>query len=141
MLKIVLDTNVFVSSLLARHGAPAQLIDAWRDQRFLFCCSPAILAEVQRVLAYPKLREKYHLTAEEIDTLMDLLEHETLMVPGETAIEPAIPEDPTDEIFLICAVEAGAELIVSGDRHLLALGAYAGIPIVTVGALLDRLAE
>lgn len=141
MLKIVLDTNVFVSSLLSKHGAPAHAIDAWREQRFLLCCSPAILAEVQRVLAYPKLREKYHLTPEDIDALLDLLQHDTLLVPGQIVIDSVIPDDPTDEIFLSCAIEAEADLIVSGDRHLLALGSYAGIPIVTVRTLLDQLAE
>ncbi len=141
MLKIVLDTHVFVSSLLSKHGPPARVVDAWHEQRFLLCCSPAILAEVQRVLAYPKLRDKYHLTPEDTDTLLDLLQHDTLMVPGEITMDAAIPDDPTAEIFLICAIEAEADLIISGDRHLLALDAYAGIPIVTVQTLLDQLAS
>lgn len=141
MLKIVLDTNVFVSSLLSKEGAPARIIDAWQDRNLLLCCSPAILAEVQRILAYPRLRNKYHLTAREIRALLELLQHETLMVPGETKIAPVIPDEPTDEIFLVCALESEADYIVSGDRHLLPLGSYAGIAIVTVEALLDKLAE
>lgn len=140
MLKSVVDTNVFVSSLLSRSGAPAQIIDAWREKRFLLCCSPAILAEVQRVLNYPNLRDKYYLTTEDIDGLLALLRHDTLMVPGKIDIDPVIPADPNDEIFLICAVEADADLIVSGDRHLLALVAYEGTLIVTVQELLDMLA-
>jgi uncharacterized protein len=139
VLKIVLDTNVFVSSLLSKRGAPAQIIDAWREKRFLLCCSPAILVEVQRVLNYPRLRDKYHLTTKDIDGLLALLRHDTLMVPGKIDIGPVIHSDPTDEAFLICAVEAGADFIVSGDRHLLALGTYKGISIVTVQDLLDML--
>ncbi|HEY90125.1 MAG TPA: putative toxin-antitoxin system toxin component, PIN family [Thermoflexia bacterium] len=139
MLKIVLDTNVFVSSLLSKHGAPAQVLTAWRNRHFLLCCSPAIVREVQRVLAYPKLRDKYQLTTAHTNALLELLRHDTFLVSGETVIAPTIPNDPTDEIFLICALEAAADLIVSGDRHLLELGTYANIPIVTVTALLERL--
>jgi len=40
--------------------------------------------------------------------------------------------DPDDDVFLRCAVVAGAACVVSGDRHLLDLGGYAGIPILTV---------
>ena len=139
MLKIVLDTNIFVSSLLSKQGAPAQVVNAWRERGFLLCCSPAILSEVGRVLGYSKLRKKYAITSAEVEELMELLHKETLMTPGKVSIEPVIGDDTSDEIFLVCALEAGADLIVSGDRHLLELGAYEGIPILTVGAFLERL--
>ncbi len=139
MLKIVLDTNIFVSSLLSKHGAPAQVINAWRERDFLLCCSPAIMAEVRRVLEYPKIRKKYAITSAEVEELMELLHKDTLMTPGKLSIEPVIEDDPSDEIFLICVLESEADLIVSGDRHLLGLGTYEGIPIVKVGTLLERL--
>ena len=47
MLTVVLDTNVFVSSLLVKEGPPAQVLDAWRERAFLLVVSPAIIAEVQ----------------------------------------------------------------------------------------------
>jgi len=52
----------------------------------------------------------------------------------------SVPDDPMDEMVLACALEAQADLIVSGDHYLLALGEYRGIPIVTVRDLLGRLA-
>jgi len=53
----------------------------------------------------------------------------------------AIPDDPQDEIFLACALDGQADLIVSGDRHLLDLGKYHGIPILTARQFLDTLAK
>ena len=50
-----------------------------------------------------------------------------------------IPADPVDEMVLACAVEGQADLIVSGDRHLLDLGEYQGIPIVTAREFLGWL--
>ncbi len=55
MLRVVLDTNVFVSALLSRHGPAAQIFNAWRQQKFLLIVSPFLLQEIERVLRYPKI--------------------------------------------------------------------------------------
>lgn len=140
MLRVVLDTNVFVSSLLSKGGPPAQVLDAWRERRYLLVVSPALIAEIQAVLREPRLRHKYPLTEEDSQALVALLEQEALLVPGAADATGAIPEDPKDEMVLACALDGQADLIVSGDRHLLRLGAYRGIPILTVRAFLEQLA-
>jgi predicted nucleic acid-binding protein len=91
------------------------------------------------VLKYPRIRNKYAITDEDVKGLVALLEQEALVVPREVEIENVIPEDLADERVLACAVEAGADGIVSGDRHLLSLGAYRGISIVTAREFLERL--
>ncbi len=140
MLRVVLDTNVFVSSLLVSEGIPAQVLDAWRERRFLLVTSPEIMAEIRDTLTYPRIRRKYAITDEDIDQLLNLLEGDAIIVPGDReAVAGAIPDDPADEAVLACATEAGADLIVSGDRHLLDLGEYEGIPIHTVREFLDVL--
>lgn len=131
MLKVVLDTNVFVSSLLSKTGTPAQVLNLWRDRRYVLCISTAIITEIHRTLTYPKIREKYRLTAADITDLLTLLHHDAVLVPGLANACGTIPDDPDDEKFLACAIDAGADLIVSGDQHLLALGAYRDIPILT----------
>ena len=141
MLKVVLDTNVFVSSLLVRSGLPAQMLDAWRERRYLLITSPAIIAEVRAVLNYPRIRRKYAITDEDVEQLVALLEREAVVVPGDAEMDGAIPEDPADERVLACAVEAGADCIVSGDHHLLDLQTYQGIPILTVREFLEWLPE
>jgi len=141
MLRVVLDTNVFVSSLLAKRGSPAQVLAAWRARQYLLVISPAIMAELQATLHYPRLRRKYPITDEDIAQLLDLLEQEALVVPGRASVAGAIPQDPADEMVLACALDGQADLIVSGDHHLLVLGAYRGIPIITVREFLERLGE
>lgn len=139
MLRAVLDTNQFVSSMLVRQGLPAQVLDAWRRREFLLITSPAIVAEIRSTLSYPRIRRKYPLTDDDVERLATLLEREALVVPGEIDATGATPADPTDDMVLACAVEGQADLIVSGDRHLLDLGEYQGIPIVTAREFLERL--
>ena len=141
MLKVVLDTNVFVSSLLVRQGLPARVLDAWRERRYLLVISPAILSEIESTLRYPRIRRKYAVTDDDLTGLRTLLERDALLVPGNLSLAGALPDDPTDEKVLACAVEAAADLIVSGDRHLLDLGAYQDIPVLTARAFLERLAD
>ncbi len=141
MLRAVLDTNVFVSSLLNKTGAPARLLDAWRAGEYLLVTSPPIMAEIKAVLELPRIRDKYALTDQDIRQLLDLLEKDAILVPGLSPVNNTILQDPKDEIFLSCALDAGADVIVSGDRHLLSLKAFEGIPIVLVRQFLDRLAE
>ena len=139
MLKVVLDTNVFVSSLLVKAGLPAQILDAWRERRYLLIVSPAIIAEIRATLSYPRIRRKYAITDEDVEQLVTLLERDALLVLGDADTAGAIPEDPADEMVLACAVDAQADVIVSGDRHLLDLGSYRSIPILTVRQFLKRL--
>ena len=140
MLRVVLDTNQFVSSVLVKHGLPAQVLDAWRRREFLLITSPFIIAEIRSTLSYPRIRRKYPLTDDDVERLAKLLEQDALVVPGETEATGTISADPADDMVLACAVEGQADLIVSGDRHLLNLvDAYQGIPIVTAREFLERL--
>jgi len=140
VLKAVLDTNVLVSSLLVNAGLPAQVVDAWRQEQYILVTSPGLIAEVRATLNYPRLRRKYALTEKDVEGLISLLEHDALLVPGQAQVSGAIPADPADEMVLACAVDAEADVIVSGDLHLLALGDYQGIPILTARAFMERLA-
>jgi putative PIN family toxin of toxin-antitoxin system len=139
MLRVVLDTNQFVSSVLVRHGLPAQVLDAWRRREYLLLISTAIVAEIRATLDYPRLRRKYPITDEQVERLITLLEQEALVVPGKANTKGAIPDDPQDEMVLACAVDGLADLIVSGDRHLLDLKEYRDIPIITAREFLERL--
>jgi putative PIN family toxin of toxin-antitoxin system len=139
MLKVVLDTNVFVSSLLVKTGLPAQVLDTWRERRYLLIISPAIIAEIRVTLNYSRIRRKYGITDEDVEQLVTLLENDALLVPGEADVTGSIPEDPADEMILACAIDAEADVIVNGDHHLLGLGSYRSIPILTARQLLERL--
>ena len=139
MLRVVIDTNVIVSGILSRKGAPAELLNAWRDRRFLLLSSPAIVAEVRAVVQYPRIRHKYHLSDDEIEQTMTLLEHDALLVAGDADVAGSVPDDPKDEMFLACALDGQADVIVSGDHHLLGLGSYRDIQIMTARQFLEGL--
>lgn len=139
MLRVVLDTNVFVSSMLVKAGIPAQVLDAWRAGRFELVISPSIVAEIRAVLAYPRIRRKYAIDNDDVEQLADLLEHDALFVSGNADVSNVIPADTTDEKILACAIDGQADLIVSGDPHLLDLGEYRQIPILSVRQFLTRL--
>lgn len=141
MIRIVFDTNIYVSSLLRRNGLPAQAIDAWRAHRLQLVTSPAILSEFTATLQYARIRQKYGVTDDEVSELINLLVANAVVVDGTLDVSGSVPDDPDDEIVLACAMEGQADLIVTGDQHLLALGTFRGIPIVTVRSLLERLAD
>lgn len=141
MLRVVLDTNVFVSSLLVKKGLPAQVLNAWRKRRYLLAISPALIAEIQAVLNYPRIRRKYMLHDEDIEQLITLLKQDALLVPGNAGVTGVIPDDPKDDMVLACALDAQADFIVSGDSHLLDLGEYQGIPILTVREFVEHLGQ
>jgi hypothetical protein len=139
VLRVVLDTNVFVSGLLNKTGLPASILDAWRAGRYLLCTSPAIISEISAVLDSLWRGRKYHLTREDVTELTRLLEQDALVVPAQVNVRGAIPDDPSDEMFLACAVDAAANFIVTGDKHLLDLKTCRGIPIVTVQQFAEHL--
>jgi putative PIN family toxin of toxin-antitoxin system len=139
MLRVVLDTNGFVSSRLSTQGLPAQVLNAWREGRYMLVASPPIIAEIVEVLESPRISKKYFIRQEDIQQLVDLLKTDTILVPGRAAVKGSVPQDPRDEMFLACALDANADCIVSGDRHLLGLKTYRGIPILTVKEFAEKL--
>ncbi len=141
MLRVFFDTNLFVSSLLVKNGLPAQALDAWRSRRFLLVTSPAIMAEVDATLKYPRIRRKYSITDEDVNSLLELMRTDALVVSGGADVAGSVPDDPDDEIVLAGAIDGKVDLIISGDGHLLSLKSFRDIPIITVRELLDRLTD
>jgi putative PIN family toxin of toxin-antitoxin system len=135
--RVVLDTNQIVSGLLMRRGAQAELLEAWRERRFLLITSPFILNEVEEVLSQPLLRQKYHLQGDQIERFLNLLRMDSLPVPG--IVRPRVCRDPEDDAILGCAVEGEADYLVTGDKDLLVLKEYRGIRIQTARHYMERL--
>lgn len=131
MTRVVCDTNVIVSGFLWP-GPPREILGLAARQEIRLFTSRPLLMELSRVLGYPKLARvltRADLSAGDLATW--LITHASLVVPRPLP-EPAVPDDPSDEQVLACALEAAADVIVSGDRHLLKLAAYCDIPILTV---------
>lgn len=128
-MRLVLDTNVLVASLIGS-AAPRKLVDAARAEAFTLCTTETLLAELEEVLARDRFAQRLRVAGLEAHAVVDDLRLIALVVVPP-AIPRTVPNDPDDDHVLACAIGASADLIVSGDRDLLALREYQGIPIVT----------
>lgn len=129
-MRLVLDTNVVASAVLWG-GVPRQLLQDGREKRVSLFTSIRLLAELTDILARPKFEKKLVASGLTIEQIVDRYA-ELAAVVQPAAIAPTVLDDPDDDQVLACAVAARADLIVSGDRrHLLPLGSFEGMPIVS----------
>ncbi len=137
-MRLVLDTNTAVSGLIWG-GVPGRLLDAAAAGTAQIISSVPLLEELHDVLFRKKFAAQL---AEQAVDAADLFEGYAalvqLVVPA--VIGPVILADPDDDIVLATAVACGADLIVSGDAHLLGIGEFQGIPVLTPSAAVSRLA-
>jgi putative PIN family toxin of toxin-antitoxin system len=124
--RVVLDSNVIVSGL-GWSGTPARILDAALDGQLVLVTSPPLLAELRRVLEYPKLAK----VIGRAQQLVDVLEaSSTVILPTRVL---AVVGDESDNRVLEAAVDGAAHYVVSGDDDLLGLRSFQGIPIVAPG--------
>jgi len=127
--RIVLDTNTVISALLW-HGAPHNLVAAFRTRPIVVFTSPILLAELADIFTRKKLASAVKASGLSPDQLMQRYRRLAMVVHPEP-IPPTVVRDPDDDHVLACAITAKADLIVSGDSDLLDLKEYQGIRIVT----------
>lgn len=132
MMKVVVDTNILVASLFK--GSSRELVEHWLNGRISLCVSKPILGEYRNILSRFMFRE---------DRAMRLLD---ALEAGEGCLEAApprgggwVPDDPEDDKFVACALELGADFIVSSDGHLRGLREVEGIRVVTPGTVNARI--
>jgi uncharacterized protein len=116
-------------------GKPAEVIKAAEQGKVRLFTSEEIVREISHVLNYPKLRKVYQ--AEEMchEELIEAILKIVRFVKVTRRVKVVL-EHPADDKFIECALEAKADYIVSGDRHLLKVGAYKKIQIVSVNEFL-----
>lgn len=125
-MRVVIDTNVFISSLLNPAGNPRKVIDLWRLEKITLCMSKEILKEYVEVLG--RMGMAVEPEGAELVQLFETRYNQAFAAsPPPIA---AIAEDPADDKFISCAMAVGARYIVSGDRHLLDLRTFKGIRIL-----------
>lgn len=128
-MRLVLDTNVVASAMLWG-GNPKLLLQARREKRVELFTSVAMLAELTDILARPKFGKKIAASMLTVDQLVDgYTELAQLVRPTPT---PRIVSDPDDDVVIGTALAARANLLVTGDRGLLDVGAYQGVRIVSM---------
>jgi putative PIN family toxin of toxin-antitoxin system len=138
--RVVLDTNVLVSGLVAKGGAPRQILDAWLEGQYTLVTSLYLVEELAHVLSYPRIAKRLHLGEEELVAIMAALLSKAELTPGHLHL-PGVTRDPKDDAVVACAKEGEADYIVSGDQDLLVLGEYEGIRVITPRQFVEILAS
>lgn len=125
MLKVVIDTNVFISSFFG--GIPREIINYWKNGKITLCLSQKIIEEYIEVLNKLGLKDK-----NEIQNLTKLFaESYNSIFTAKTPYLKVVEEDPDDNKFIECAVALDSKIIISGDKHLKNIKKYIDIEIVS----------
>jgi putative PIN family toxin of toxin-antitoxin system len=129
---LVLDSNIYISAVLFG-GNPRLIIEAALSGKVGLAVSTPILEEIQDVLRGSKFGFPSAAAREIVAEIASLAE----------SVEPTeqvtlITEDPDDDRILECALASGADANVSGDGHLLSLGSFRGIPVLSPAACVEK---
>ena len=133
-MRAVVDPNVIISAALSPEGAPARVLLAWRAGAFEIVVSPALINELRRALSYPKLRSR--IDPQDAAELVEWLTRSATHTE-DTDSAPLRSADPDDDYLLALAAAENA-VLVSGDKHLLALADEA--PVMAPARFLELIA-
>ena len=125
------DSNIWVSGL-NWYGKPHELLNLARDGKIELAISDAILDEFSRIL-----HDKLEWSDDRLNSMRAEVATFTKRVSSTETLD-VVKADPGDNRILECAVAAGSDVIVTGDAHLLQLGAYRGIKIMKVADFLGQ---
>ncbi len=132
MTRVVIDTNVFISSFFG--GNPKKVIDLWKNGKITLCLSRNIVDEYIEVLKRMGLKDE-----NELEELLGLFAKSyNIVFSASPPSLKIIEDDPDDNKFIECAVALKSSYIISGDRHLLSVGNYMGIEIISPAEFLKK---
>jgi putative PIN family toxin of toxin-antitoxin system len=132
--RAVLDPNVVISGALSPRGAPADVLRSLARGEFELIASQALLDELQRALAYPKLRLRIS-ESDAADLVRWVADSASIVVDPDT--DPPVRSRDPDDDYLIVLASAHRAALVSGDKHVLTLEGE--IPVFSPRAFLELL--
>jgi putative PIN family toxin of toxin-antitoxin system len=130
--KVVLDTNVFISGVFFS-GPPYQILSAWRDGKIQLIISQEILSEYRRVGEV--FADKF--PSIDLQPILDLVTIEAELYDTKDFSEP-VCSDPDDDKFLACAITSGSRIIISGNKHLIKVSGFKGIEVLKPSEFVKR---
>ena len=131
MIRVVVDTNIFVSSFFG--GNPRKIIDLWKSGQIILCLSRLIIDEYVDVLKRIGLHNE-----RELEELLSLFAHGFhVLFTAKTPNLNVLEKDPDDNKFIECAVALNSKFIISGDKALQEIKEYMGIKIQSPKQFLD----
>jgi uncharacterized protein len=115
-IKVVVDTNIWISSLIASSKTAARLVDEWRAGKFELVVSEQQVLELYEVFSRPKFLFKYRIARQEIDDIVSSIavRAERVTLKGDTKL----CRDPDDDIIIETAIRGRAKYLVTGDKDI-----------------------
>jgi uncharacterized protein len=138
LLKIVIDTNIFISALI-KPGNSQKIFDFLTTGSFQAFYPTQLLEEFAEVATRPKVADKYKITTEKLKNFLAVIQRNATNIPMTNI--PRICRDPTDDPFLECARLAKCDYLVSGDPDLLDLLEHGQTKIVSAAKFLQILEQ
>lgn len=130
-MKIILDTNVFISGIFFS-GPPSQILKAWQNSRLQVVLSQEILNEYQRVAE--SLAAKFPTI--DILPIIELMTIHGQLIDVE-GFDVSVCDDPDDNKFMECAIASNSKIIISGNKHLLKVSGCQGITVLKPREFVD----
>lgn len=128
-MRVVIDTNILISAFFWG-GLPLQILIATYEGRLLALATADTVSELQRVFSYPKFAQRISETNLLSRRLLNRYV-DAVAITNPAPVPPNAVRDPADQAILACAVGGNADVIISGDKDLLSLGTFQGIPILS----------
>jgi putative PIN family toxin of toxin-antitoxin system len=128
-MRVVLDTNILVSSTLALMGQPAAIMKALNDGLYELVLSESILDEYREAMGGPDVRKRFRYTDAQIEKAVQAYRELGTVVEPDLSVRVA--PDPDDDHIIGCAIAGEADYIVTGDKRLRTVGQYRGIEILS----------
>ena len=139
-MKIVIDANVYASALMKPNGTAGEVLYKIISNQELYTIvsSIEIIAEVEKVIQYPKVRKRVKMSDHNMKLWMFSIESLSEIVKIDNYQIPVIIEDdPDDDKYILASIASKAKYLISGDQHLLKLKNYQSTKIITPRNFLD----
>ncbi|OFW81039.1 MAG: putative toxin-antitoxin system toxin component, PIN family [Alphaproteobacteria bacterium RIFCSPLOWO2_01_FULL_40_26] len=119
-MKLVLDTNVFVSGLFLPKSNAGKILNLCMIGRYDLCLSEELICEIERVLFYPKIKKRLNLSESEIENYCALLRFRFNLCKIKN-VKAKVPKDSKDNHILATFKASYADYLITGDDDLLSL--------------------
>lgn len=137
-MKIVLDTNIWISGLILPKSKAGEILLQWKASKIDIVTSQPILDEVRSVLLYPKIQKRINWDELKIDRFLSLMQFLTDFIEIDAAFLPGnVVRDPKDNIILHTLITSKADYLVTGDKDLLVLEKE--YPIISLAAFYEKI--
>jgi conserved hypothetical protein TIGR00305 len=127
-MRVAVDTNVFISTVIKPENRVGMIVVRMRNGEYTLLYAEEMLDELVEVITRDKIWKRYELTEETVNTFVNSIVEHGEKVEVVTVLD--VCRDPDDNILLALALDGKADYIVSGDKDLLELTPFQGIPIV-----------